>query len=69
MAKLTLKLSLKWIETEPDGGTCYLCKDVIYLKAIAPVVLADGKPCGGTLPDTVRFCQSCATTLELTTKD
>lgn len=61
MAQLNIDLQFELRESEPDGGTCLACGDVVYLKAydlVARLGKARTAITAGTL------CQSCAEMFE-----
>lgn len=63
---LMLEVVIKMVPFEPDGSTCDVCGDVIYLEGRKPVfVIASTKSTGKKVGELdYKFCQSCGEAIE-----
>jgi hypothetical protein len=56
MASVNLHITVKWVEEEPDGSTCFLCDDGCWLTQFRLVAVSGGKTITRTK---MTLCQSC----------
>ena len=62
MARISpVDVTVRFVPFEPDGSSCEVCGDTIYLKGLRPVFVVGGKKLSAS---ELRFCQSCGEALE-----